>query len=162
MQLHQLQEFLEWRALNATIEQPAFFFYYPHVTRLFVVKEIGTLSFEIREDQKGDPGLNMASPRCLHSNPSLTFSILPKADYDKIGMERRKISFLVTKRTRFREEVGIMGIFFQVDFFRNWIILSGLKIWSIQEFWRGENFRIEKVFKFRFDATFFLIHTTRI
>lgn len=27
-----------------------FFFYYPHVTRLFVVKEIGTLSFEIRED----------------------------------------------------------------------------------------------------------------
>lgn len=49
MQLHQLHEFLEWRALNATIEQPAFFFY-PHVTRLFVVKEIGTLSFEIRED----------------------------------------------------------------------------------------------------------------
>lgn len=113
MQLHQLHEFLEWRALNATIEQPAFFFYYPHVTRLFVVKEIGTLSFEIREDKKEDPGVNMASPRCLHSNPSLTFSILPKAGCDKIGMERRKISFLVTKRTRFREEVGIMGIFFR-------------------------------------------------
>lgn len=33
----------------------------------------------------------MASPRCLHSNPSLTFSILPKADYDKIGMEEENL-----------------------------------------------------------------------
>lgn len=112
MQLHQLHEFLEWRALNATIEQPAFFLLSSRHAFIRCQGDRYTVVFEIREDKTGDPGVNMASPRCLHSNPSLTFSILPKADYDKIGMERRKISFLVTKRTRFREEVGIMGIFF--------------------------------------------------